>query len=624
MDHPSTFLTAAELQSALAGMNPSTLTDVSLVEQGTSSMLLMTHSVRSLKSASDLASSADDLNLLVERNVFRQHIWLDYQPDTGRLVTKKIFIRPASLRPHEADKIIEECDIMSALSLAWYLQHRESANDKTEITPLSSFRQITDPHRIIASLGILESHSIEAFLDSYDVSDRSIRRIVEILSQPSNDLFTSSQSSREIPPGVLDSMDDRGDFPFLYRISNERHILFPNPTLLVNPTEDDIVEQPTVAEWLYNAHIETARSLILQLENEDSTHLDYQGILATFEQHSSLQSEEAWPGIQSFIEATQKLHDLVEILRRLRIESAFTLAYSEMLQALNMQLRPVHISVETLNPPPFLLRRMNNAETVFRRFVDKAKKDPEVMVHQGQAGNYFFLFKSNLVQAFIEHRQQRTLLHLMAKQNDIANGIYDFVSSSPSLNDAAKRLQEELIMAIRRWEQDRQREIEKRERAKTSFFRRIFDWLLSLFGMLPASLPADDVPAQTQTTSQAQVARRHRPSAPPDRRRLIPSKIEKAISFVERNQDGLIWVDDVVSSLASATMNLEAVSDILFYDKEQRFKEIRPLSKIRRLFIRMEMLENPEWVKETIHRLETTARMPQHLALLDYLKKGDD
>lgn len=621
MSETPTFLTAAELQAALVGMNPSAMKDVGLIEQGTTAALNITRSIRSLKGPEHLSSSPEDLRLLVQRNIVNEYVWLDYQVDAGRLSTRKVFIRPASLRTSDVDRIVQNCDEMSALSLACYLHHREKVGFLAE-TPTTVFRGLLDRHRLIEALGTLESYTMEGLLESYDLPDRTIVRVMQILNRPCSELFLYFQSSREVPPGVLEALENRGDRVFLYAIALERHILFPDPALLIQPVDDDLVEQPTHAEWLYQAHLETARSLALQVESS-AENLDYEALRALFDEHPSLMSDEAWPGIQSFHDALRRLHDLVEILHQMRLEAALDFAYTDMLSVLNMQLRPVSITAETLTPPPFLLKRLDDPRRIFKQFLERAKKDPEVLVHQGVRGEHFFLFRANLIQAFIDHPSQRTLLHLMAKQNGFPGGIYDFVAQSAGLTGAARRLQEELLLAIRRWEDDRKREIAKRERAKKSIFQRLIDWVLTVLGLMPPD-PVHDIPTAQETIPVTRKPRRKRPSAPVERRKTLPSRLEQAVSYVERKSNGLIWVDDVVEALASPNMNADAVSDMLFYDKEQRFKEIRPLTKLRPLYIRMELLENPEWIKNTIQSLKTTSRMPHHLALLEYLEKDED
>ncbi|MBW7859052.1 MAG: hypothetical protein H3C43_12345, partial [Leptonema sp. (in: Bacteria)] len=42
-----TFLTSAELQAALVGMNPSAMKDIVQIEDGTTAALQITHSIRS-------------------------------------------------------------------------------------------------------------------------------------------------------------------------------------------------------------------------------------------------------------------------------------------------------------------------------------------------------------------------------------------------------------------------------------------------------------------------------------------------------------------------------------------------------------------------------------------------
>ncbi|MBW7858212.1 MAG: hypothetical protein H3C43_07970, partial [Leptonema sp. (in: Bacteria)] len=566
----------------------------------------------------------------IRRNIIAQYHWLDYQPELGRLQTRISLFRPPSLKTVQAEKIENDCDELSALCLISYLHHLEYTNLK-EIKSLQPFQSLTERYQIAEALGRLESHSIEALLESYDMSNQTIQRIIQILNRSCTDLQLNFQSSREVPTGVMQAIQDRGQYSLLYSLNNEQHILFPNPLLLVQTNTDlsiadDLIEYESDAEWLYQAYLETAKSLALITE-ADAEINDYNQLQLFFNQHASLQSDEAWPGIQSFHEAFRRLYELFDLLRKIRLEVALDLSYKEMTRPLNMQLQPTSLTASSISPPVSLLRRIPDLDKIFKLFVNRAMQDPEILVHQSSRGDYFFLFRTNLVQAFIEHRSQRNLLHLMAKQNGIEEGIYDFVKQNLNLTEAAKRLQEDLLIAIRRWEEDRRKELLKKERAKKGFFQRIVNWFFSLFGLgIETALDSSSTDTSlldTQITTKTK-PKRIRPAAPMNRRRLVPKQVEKAIEYIERKYDGLIWLDDLVVTLASPNFNSDAVGDILFYDREQRFKEIRPLAKIRRIFVRMENLDNPNWLSSTIHQLENNPGLPHHIALLEYLKKDDE
>lgn len=624
-----TFLSSAELQAALVGMNPSAMKDIVQIEDGTTAALQITHSIRSLKSADQLFGTQQEVQTLINRNIVSEYKWLDYQPELGGLKTRVSLFRPPSLKVIDAEKIEQDCDDLTALCLVSYLQHIEISNLK-EIRSLQPFQNLSERHQIVEAFGRLESNSIEALLESYDLPNQTIQRIIQKLSRPSSDLLLSIQSSREIPAGVIQAVQDRIQYSLLYMLTNEQHILFPNPMLLVQlnndqSIEDDLIEHESEAEWLYQAYLQTAEALAL-LTEPDANISDYNQLQIFFNQHFSLQSIEAWPGIDSFHQVFRKLHDLVDLVMKIRLEIAIDLSYKEMTRPLNMQLQPLALTASSISPPASLVRRIPNIDQIFKLFVNRAMQDPEILVHQSSRGDYFFLFRSNLVQAFIDYKNQRNLLHLMAKQNGIEEGIYDFVKQNANLSESAKRLQEELLIAIRRWEEDRRKELLKKERAKQGIIQRIINWFFSLFGLgiqtktdlsnIDQTLPE----APTLTNRQ----KRTRPAAPMNHRRLIPKQVERAIEYIERKYEGLIWLDDLVDTLASPNLNSDAVGDILYYDREQRFKEIRSIAKIKRVFIRMENLEDSNWLNQTIARLENTPGLPHHISLLEYLKKGDD
>lgn len=624
-----TFLSSAELQAALVGMNPSAMKDIVQIEDGTTAALQITHSIRSLKSADQLFGTQQEIQTLINRNIVSEYKWLDYQPELGGLKTRVSLFRPPSLKVIDAEKIEQDCDDLTALCLVSYLQHIEISNLK-EIRSLQPFQNLSERHQIVEAFGRLESNSIEALLESYDLPNQTIQRIIQKLSRPSSDLLLSIQSSREIPAGVIQAVQDRIQYSLLYMLTNEQHILFPNPMLLVQlnndqSIEDDLIEHESEAEWLYQAYLQTAEALAL-LTEPDANISDYNQLQIFFNQHFSLQSIEAWPGIDSFHQVFRKLHDLVDLVMKIRLEIAIDLSYKEMTRPLNMQLQPLALTASSISPPASLVRRIPNIDQIFKLFVNRAMQDPEILVHQSSRGDYFFLFRSNLIQAFIDYKNQRNLLHLMAKQNGIEEGIYDFVKQNANLSESAKRLQEELLIAIRRWEEDRRKELLKKERAKQGIIQRIINWFFSLFGLgiqtktdlsnIDQTLPE----APTLTNRQ----KRTRPAAPMNHRRLIPKQVERAIEYIERKYEGLIWLDDLVDTLASPNLNSDAVGDILYYDREQRFKEIRSIAKIKRVFIRMENLEDSNWLNQTIERLENTPGLPHHISLLEYLKKGDD
>ena len=85
---------------------------------------------------------------------------------------------------------------------------------------------------------------------------------------------------------------------------------------------------------------------------------------------------------------------------------------------------------------------------------------------------------------------------------------------------------------------------------------------------------------------------------------------------MERANHGLIWLDDVVKALASVKFDMNNTGDILYYDQQERYEEIRPLIKHRRVFIRRQNLDNAEWLSNTASWLENMTNAKEEHGLL--------
>ena len=108
---------------------------------------------------------------------------------------------------------------------------------------------------------------------------------------------------------------------------------------------------------------------------------------------------------------------------------------------------------------------------------------------------------------------------------------------------------------------------------------------------------------------------------PREKQLVVPVRVQKGVDYVERNFKGLIWLDEVMLALNTVKFTADQVGDMLFYDKYDRYIEVRPLVNIRRVFISQENEEDPAWVSSTIDYLENVVpQKEEHRALISYLK----
>ena len=74
-------------------------------------------------------------------------------------------------------------------------------------------------------------------------------------------------------------------------------------------------------------------------------------------------------------------------------------------------------------------------------------------------------------------------------------------------------------------------------------------------------------------------------------------------------------------ALNTVKFNPDQVGDMLFYDKFDRYLEVRPLTNIRRVYIARESEDDPAWVSSTIDYLENVVpQQEEHRALITYLR----
>jgi hypothetical protein len=217
----------------------------------------------------------------------------------------------------------------------------------------------------------------------------------------------------------------------------------------------------------------------------------------------------------------------------------------------------------------------------------------------------------------------------MAKESSLKGGIYEFLKEIPaSFPNRVHFVEEQLNLskAVTEWESELEAERIRKEQEAKGLLVRFLEWIASLFGIkTQKSRESDKVDSKKNEVKQ-----KNKPSlgvygGPKEREIIISNVVQKAIDYVDRHNRGLIWLDDVLAALNSSNYSLVNLSDMLFFDKQRRYLEIRSLNEIRHVFIRRELENDTTWLQNTIDYLENIQNKKQeHRLLCTELKKRLD
>lgn len=625
------YLSSFELSSALIGFNPSIEKDIRLIEQGCTATLMMTQSPRSLRTLDSLQNiDENSIRILQNRNVLTYYEFLEF--NNNQLVKKIALIRPNSLKREDAEKIIKICDEYSLISFLRYLNYKESKfiqeNKKLGEQILNNIIYTQEIQRSIILEMILrfESYSIEAFLEIYDLNQKVMNYLLKQLSFPSKEIYNFYNTNREFTEEVKEFLLMRNNHPVLIALRDDFHLLYPNDKNLILIKEEEVEIIKTELEYLNDATKEVLMRLAKFLSPEkDWKNSSYDELFELFSHHPSLQSEESWPGLKNFIYAIENLIKITENLSEIRKEVLIESSVYEFQKKLNMNFEPYFLSINNFEIPEYIKKFYKNVdkEKIFKIFIEKLNKNNELIVYKSKLNEnnsgYYIIYKYNIPKAFIENKNRRSFIHIMLKNSNYPSGIYNFIldSYNQNLPDIILKEQQDLIKAIKEWEKEQ----EKINKKRKTIIQIIIEWFLKLFGFSKESLEndknrdLDTFPIKESKKKKKNISREYIPEY---RLKKIPEKIEKAISFIERQYNGLIWVDEL--SYVLDYKDIERLNSILYYDKDQRFEEIKPLHTIKPLFIRKDHLKNKEWIENTIHTLKNSSKLPHQIALLEYLE----
>ncbi|MEQ8351825.1 MAG: hypothetical protein RH862_10095 [Leptospiraceae bacterium] len=643
-------ISSTDLKSLLLSFSPGAEREITQVEKGVQNFFMFHQSPRALVKLPDLKIlSENDLKNLEAREVLRIGHYLEYSDEEQKLQLQKVAIRPASLKGDQVDKIMRACVRTGLSSVMRYIRHRDyrilEQERSGQLGPqlrehlLLSPESLQDRTAFVQQLGRLESVSFESLLEVETEAPRSyIDEIVRILAKPQEELRAELELEKEKFQESFELMDQRPERPVLYSLRRDFHLVYPPGMAMVDFGEDSFTERVTESEWIHRIFVETAGRIIhflmpdIDVEKGDMG----AGYLAELSRHPSFTAGESWPGGLEFLEALDRLIQLSQGLRTVRAEVLLSFVYQQALNMLNMKFEPIHFNQESFQPNEQVAQKFSDKKKIYDAVMSRFRKDSEVLVsvdRRSDSSGAYLLFRSNLARAFIRNKDRRSFLHLMAKEGGMGSGIYDALldMNMPGLDTEILSEQRELTEAIKKWEDELEKERKKKERKGRGFFARFLDWLLSLFGMMPSPerRPENGGPASIEELAESQEAenearkrkKQNGRSGPKARTHLIPPNVSRAASYVERANHGLIWLDDVVKALNSVKFDMNNTGDLLYYDQQDRFDEIRPLMKHRRLFIRKENLDNPEWLSNTASWLDNlTEAKEEHRILAQHFR----
>lgn len=629
------FVSSIEISASLLGLNPSIEKDIRNIEQGTTACLLMTHSPKSLKKISDFAY-LDEFNatLLENRNVITHYEYLEFDQSTKNLIKYKVYIRPLSLKKEDAEKAIKLCEEYSLISLARYLLYlEENFNQNSSILAEQIKENIIFTNRItknsiIEMINRLFSYSLIKFFELLNLEKKLQNYLLNFSNKTSKEIHDFLYTNKEFDENLKNYLIQKKDYPLLCKLSENFYYYYPllNNLIELDQNSEEIQYKKTELEVFLDISKQILIYLIDFLDSnflKENSNPSFNTIFQFLNSHPSLQSEELWPNVKEFLNLIHNLIDICEGFNLIRSELVIEETIKTFIKKLEFKFDFYHLTLENFSIPKILENvYKQNKEKFFYTFIDKLKKNPEIIVYKSktnvQLENYYIIYKFNIPKCFINNKNQRNFIHLVLKNSGYLNGIYDFLIEpskiySGTIPEILKNEQKNLRLAIQEWEKQKQKKLKK------SIFQIFLDWIKKIFGFSTKKETIEETPdiQKNIQKSEPKVIKRKK-NIPKEKLKTIPEKIEKAIQFIERQHDGLIWIDEL--SYVLNFKDTEQLSSILYYDKQQKYEEVKPLKSIKYLFIRKDNLYNLEWLESTIKKLESSSKLPHQTILLEYLQ----
>ena len=645
----------ADLRGLLAHLNPLAIRDITTIEKGVEHFFLFHQAHLALTRPDQLKFlTQSDLESMDKRDAVRTFGYVRYTQGSNSLHYVPILIRPASLKGEQVTKVRLGCIRGSVAAVLEYLSQRDARLAELEIRgELSRWvseafsKTAQDGHsldpdsqqdlnRLIENL---RSLSFEQLLDkeAEPPPEMSVS-LLRLLSMRPDDLLMELALLPETSDSARAAVSNRGGLPVLLRLTPDFHVVQPPALQLVQQTGGDSQNLTSELEWILMLFVQLARRILLKLlPEEESGWIQKTGTaqaaryLEEMRKHPSLLSSD-WPAVPTFLDAYEALIKHVHNLEQLRREFVIGGVVEGVRKQLNMQFEPVLFTPDTLSIPANVADRFD-ADQLFATVCARIRQAGDVMVMEErrelEAGSeakrgVYMMHAANLPQGFIRLRKRRNFLHLYARQNGRSEGIYSFLREVTDSGSPREIVDEQIALsrAIREWENEQEKARLKKELASMGLFQRLWRSLLGLFGLGRARRSEDsEKPEKSTRRVSGKSGATGVLVGPREKRTKIPERVQKAVDYVDRKNRGIIWLHEVETALASTRYTSDGLGDLIFYDSEARYEEIRALVQEKRVFIARSRLNDLTWLEATLDYLENVASPGTHHGLLlEYLR----
>lgn len=660
-----------ELKVLMLQYNPGAFKDIDLIEKGVENYFLFNQSPFALTKIEQLQHlKLNDLKFLEERRGIQSYQFLLFQKEIRELQIANVIIRPASLKADQIVKVKRGCVLQSVAAILEMLYARDqfilniSKNSDVEDWVHQNYINVddkgiqinlSDSKFLEKSMQNLESLSLESLLDRLKVRGDLFSNIFQILNQKPGEIL-NQLSLIKVEPEVLPVLEKRGSRSPLLQLHPRFHLFQPSFEELLSfrhtSKEKNEQNKSTELEIIFELFNVIARKILLQiLPGEESSwielteHSQAERYLQELKKHPAFTSGKSWAGGGDFIRSYEVLLQTVRTLEHLKKESLINLITGENLVRFKESKEPIHFDLSNFEVDDASIKSVGMSRTeLFREVLERIRSREDFLKKErkgsgGETIGLMILAKSMILRAFIEVRQKRTSIHNLIRQNGFPRGIYEFLKEVSDVKDGQVAVDEQIRLskAIAEWEEDTEKERIRSERASKSILERIIEFILSLFGIKVA-------PKERDTTNKGQVKKDFKniesdhssqePSKPKKKKSLgvivgpkekelmIPSRVQKAIDYVDRKNNGLIWLDEVVVAISSPEFGKDKVADLIYYDQKRRYMEIRAMNQVRHVFIRKELESDSAWIQTTLDYLDNvSAKKPEFSALADTLRR---
>ncbi|WP_016756054.1 hypothetical protein [Leptospira santarosai] len=659
-----------ELKVLMLQFNPGAFKDIDLIEKGVENFFLFNQSPFALTKVEQLQHlKLHDLKFLEERKGVQSYQFLQFQKEIRELQIANVIIRPASLKADQIVKVKRGCLLQSVAAVLEMLYARDqfilntSKNTEIEDWVHQNYLNVDDKGMQInlsdskfleKSMQNLESLSLEFLLSRLQVRGDLFSNIFQVLNQKPGEIL-NQLSIIKVEPEVLQAIEKRGARAPLLQLHSRFHLFQPSLDELLSfrhvSKEKGEQAKFTELEIIFDLFTVIARKILLQiLPGEESSWIELTGnaqaerYLEELKKHPAFTSGKSWMGGGDFIKSYEVLLQTVRTLEHLKKESLINLITVENLFRFKESKEPVHFDLSNFEVDDAAIKSvgMSRAE-LFREVLERIRVREDFLKKERKSGSgetigLTILAKAMILRAFVEVRPRRTSIHNLIRQNGYPRGIYEFLKEVSDVKDGQTAVDEQIRLskAIAEWEEDAEKERIRSERASKSILERIIEFILSLFGIKisprettnkgPIKRDSKNTETTDHTSSESSKPKKKKSLGvivgPKEKEMIIPARVQKAIDYVDRKNNGLIWLDEIVVAVSSPEFGKDKVADLIYYDQKRRYLEIRAMNQVRHVFIRRELESDPTWIQTTLDYLDNvSAKKPEFSALADTLRR---